>query len=231
MHSKNYNLIPLSIDQGLNRVPIGTAGGYIRLLEAPAAANVQIHLNEQNADGIPLKTYHAIEATNIEKIFVSCNAVPGEKITVVQANTAKDFKMVTPASDVKLSSLGSYESVALDQLDKIINPYNLLTKYSGDYVQTSETTVLSKTLQCDKLKIILSGYWNGYGFNDGGVTVKINGNRVLASGGYGDSNGGRNNGRVDTEIKVTRGDTLDIDIFSRDADHHGIFYIEEYTLK
>ena len=104
--AKNYNIIPLSIDNGLNAVQIGTAGGYIRLLEAPATAEVYIHLNEKNADPIPLKVYHAIEATGIEKIFVTCNTVAGGIIKIVQADIADKFRMITPASTISVSEIG-----------------------------------------------------------------------------------------------------------------------------
>ncbi len=160
MQSKNYNLIPLSIDKELKSVQIGTAGGYIRLLEAPAAAKVYIHLNESNADPIPLKVYHAIEATNIERIFVSCNAIPGEKITLVQANKTQDFKMVTPASDVNLAALGSYESLALSQLDKIINPYGIPIVTVLNDSSDTYTTIFSKTLDCDKIEITITSSRN-----------------------------------------------------------------------
>ncbi len=109
-------MITLSIDASLNRVQIGTAGGYIKLLDAPTSANVFIHLNEQNADGIPLKAYHAIEATNIEKIYVSCNAVAGATITIVQANSSTDFKMITPASDISLDKLGDFSDTAVSKI-------------------------------------------------------------------------------------------------------------------
>jgi len=231
MHSKNYNLIPLSIDQGLNRVPIGTAGGYIRLLEAPAAANVQIHLNEQNADGIPLKTYHAIEATNIEKIFVSCNAVPGEKITVVQANTAKDFKMVTPASDVKLSSLGMYESTALEQLDKILNPYYQTKVNVGTASNSSATTIFSKTMECDKIKVYLTGAFvkvGSGGFQNGSASLIVDGVECISSGGY---NGTSGSGTAFIEIEDIKGKTVEIKSYENSSSYLTTFLISEHTLK
>ena len=235
MHSKNYNLIPLSIDQGLNRVPIGTAGGYIRLLEAPAAANVQIHLNEQNADGIPLKTYHAIEATNIEKIFVSCNAVTGEKITVVQANTAKDFKMVTPASDVKLSSLGSYESVALDQLDKVINPY-LMPKITSDSFasSTTTTTVIQKSLNCDKIRISAAAfkrYGNGTPLDSSLAVFMIDNVPIGIIGGYVNSDSRHFSSNLNLELIGVRGKELKVDWEAANDDRTLGILLEEYELK
>ena len=231
MRTKNYNLIPLSIDQGLNRVPIGTAGGYIRLLEAPADANVQIHLNEQNADGIPLKTYHAIEATNIEKVFVSCNAIAGESITVVQANTAKDFKMVTPASDVKLSSLGSYESVALDQLDKLINPYIHTKLNSGTASNSSATTIFSKTLSCDMIKVYLTGAFvkvGSGGFQNGSASLFVDGIEILSSGGY---NGTSGCGTSYIKLEDIKGKTIEIKSYENSQSYITKYAILEYSTK
>lgn len=105
MTKKPYNVFELSIDTGLDAVACGTAGGYISLLEAPTNANVQIHLNDRAADPIPLKAYHAVEATEIERIFVSADAVANAKIKLVQAKRSQDFKMITPASDVNVDSI------------------------------------------------------------------------------------------------------------------------------
>lgn len=102
---KNYNVINLSIENGLNTVPIGTAGGYISVLEAPTNANIRIHLNDQMADGIPLKAYHSIEAENINKIFVSADAVSGGTIKILQASQSKDFKLIMPASNVNVDTI------------------------------------------------------------------------------------------------------------------------------
>lgn len=102
---KNYNVINLSIENGLNAVPIGTAGGYISVLEAPTNANVRIHLNDQQAAGIPLKAYHSIEAENINMIFVSADAVAGATIKILQASQSKDFKLIMQASDVNVDNI------------------------------------------------------------------------------------------------------------------------------
>ena len=231
MRTKNYNIIPLSIDNGLNAVQVGTAGGYIRLLEAPAAANVFIHLNESNADPIPLKVYHAIEATDIERIFVTCNAVPGETIKIVQANKAEDFKMITPASDVKLQSLGSYESVALEQLDKIINPYNHPSFIYGETSSSSQVTLIDKTLECDKIKVILNFGRDTHSNNrfDGLIYTHIDGN-FIASCGMNENANGQPFGVF--ELENIRGRQLKIvGSVSGDTDCTASFTLQEYTLK
>jgi len=163
MQNKNYNMITLSINTGLNRVQIGTAGGYIKLLDAPTSANVLIHLNEQNADGIPLKAYHAIEATNIEKIYVSCNAVPGSTITIVQANSSTDFRMITPASDISLDNLGDFSDTAVSKIKFIP---------SGDGI--------SRTILAGNLIELLTDTTKAIKFHSSQTTgVELNNNGVL----------------------------------------------------
>lgn len=232
MKTKNYNVIPLSIDKGLDGVQVGTAGGYIRLLEAPATAEVFIHLNDKQADGIPLKVYHAIEATDIERIFVTCNAIPGETIKIVQANTAENFKMVTPASDVKLSALGSYESVALDQLDKIINPYVLDTVSAGTNNNTTEAVFLSKTTTADKLRVrlIASSQSISFLYSNSKIRIEINGTPYAFAGGFHD------NYRmqiiyINEEILCKSGDLIEIIGSSYDTGQYTHFVLEEYTKK
>lgn len=230
--TKNYNIIPLSIDQGLDHVPVGTAGGYIRLLEAPASANVLIHLNDRNADGIPLKTYHAIEATNIEKIFVTCNALAGEQIKIVQANTSEDFKMVTPASDVKLSSLGSYESLALSQLDKIINPYNHPIVTQGYSNASGALVQFSKTTLSDMIKFNISINCNDGSYNggDGVVEIRKNGNIVFS---VSNSNVAPTDNSKTGEFFCKSGDLVEIYSYNGDnsINKNISYYIEEYKLK
>lgn len=156
MESKNYNIIKKSINNGLTAEPIGTAGGYVALLSAPTNANVRIHLNDRNADAIPLKNYHAIEATEVKKIFVSADAVTGEAIEIVQAHNSKDFRMITPASDVNIDEISGYSASLITALDKISNPYQNAITTIVETVSTTDITLLNKTLASDKIKVLIS---------------------------------------------------------------------------
>lgn len=235
LKTKNYNLIPLSIENGLNAVQIGTAGGYIRLLDAPSAANVEVHLNEKNADPIPLKVYHAIEATDIERIYVTCNAVAGGVIKIVQANTAADFKMVTPASNVALSALGSYEPTALEQLDKIINPYQSPIYTSGYWQSTTtDTLVFSKTFTCDKVNIkasVTSIYISGSNIDVSRVRIMLDGVLISSLGGWADSSGRSFQTNDKTIIENVKNKTIEVYFVSDKTYKYLGITIEEYTLK
>jgi len=232
MQSKNYNMITKSIDTGLNRVQVGTAGGYIRLLDAPASANVLIHLNEQNADGIPLKVYHAIESTHIEKIYVSCNAVAGATITIVQANSSKDFKMVTPASDVALSSLGSYDATALSQLDKIMNPYQAPLTKSGSTNSSSQISILSYIANCDKVNInldlTLQSDVSQIG-NNVGITVLVDGINVLTLFSNYTYKMWQSNNFI--SLENIRGKAIEIIAKVATSTNTASYFIQEFTLK
>ena len=147
---KNYNIINKSIDIGLRAEPIGN-GGYIKILEAPTSADILIHLNDSNADGIPLKAYHSIEAKDIDNVYISCNAVPNATLKIAQSKTALDFKIVTPVSDIAVDEIGGYSPTALALLDKVINPYGLPTFSGVEYSNGVSATVLNKVLTSDKI--------------------------------------------------------------------------------
>jgi len=166
MNDINYNIVRKSINDGLNKEPIGN-GGYIKLLEAPTSAEVLIHLNEQNTDGIPLKAYHSIEADGIERVYISCNAVVGETIQIAQAKSSNELKIITPVSDIAVEEIGGYSATALSLLDKTINPYELTNTTHGASTSAALVTLLEKTLSCDKIKInfsILGNFADGYYF-------------------------------------------------------------------
>jgi hypothetical protein len=136
---KNYNIFKLSIDNGLKSLQVGTAGDYILLLSAPALANVSIQLNENTADKIPLKAYHAINAKDTDTIFVSADAVAGETITLAQAPTSGDFQMITPASDVNIGTV----TKILDKFrpDGTAIQYKILAGDFYVFTKTNETMI------------------------------------------------------------------------------------------
>ncbi len=226
MLTKNYNVMTLSINEALNHVPFGTGGGYIKLLKAPTSANVLIHLNDSNADGIPLKAYHEIEASNIDKVFISCNAVDGETIEIVQAKTSKDFKMITPVSDIAVDEIGGYSATALALLDKVIKPYNIPTLSIAQTNNSGITTLLNKTLTSDKILINLS-YGNGDGGQyQSGIVAKLDG--VLVCGQLAYASGLTNS---KTTLEDIKGKTLTIEGRTGDSTVFVAFSLQEYTLK
>jgi len=240
MITKPYNIFELDISNGLKALPVGTAGGYISLLEAPTNANVKIHLNEREADGIPLKAYHAIEATNIEQIFVTADAVADEKITIVQSIHSDSFKMITPASDVNVDEVtqivkpvenGIYTADALTQLDKIINPYNIPIISGGIYDGTY-TTLLDATLNCDKIKINLwCGLENsGRLKTDGILELYINDILIIGTGAY-SINERNDSGLAQIELEVNQSDNIKIKGATYDDTTKSNYSIQKYTLK
>lgn len=147
-----YNRIQMSIENGLKRATLGTMGGYIQLLESPPGANVRIHINEKNSDGIPLKNYHAIEADDIERVFVSADAVANGSIVFLQSSKQK-FRLITPASDINVDEVGSYSDVALTALDKIFNRFLTPEFLSLNSSTNGTTQILNKLLDSDKIML------------------------------------------------------------------------------
>jgi len=236
---KPYNVIKLSINEALNHVPIGTGGGYLCLLSAPSEAKVLIHLNDSNADGIPLKAYHAIEATNIDKVYITCNAVAGEVIEIVQANTSRDFKMITPASDVKVETVTdivnpitvNYTTELLDAMDKIVNPYQEPIVLSNEHNNLAQTDVLAKTITCDKIKVFLNitrkNSILSYSSNSA-IGLYVDGKYILKAFQY---HPYINIPNAEIELNNVYGKTIQIIQYSQQIEDTCSYRIEEYTLK
>lgn len=169
---KNYNTIRLSIDKGLSDVKCGTAGDYVMLLDAPAIANVRVKLNDQSSDEIPLKTYHSIEAKGIDVIYVSADAIENETITIVQAKSSNEFKMITPASDVNLKEVSSFSDFAVSQLKFVPD---------GKATVNAIDSGASTTIECAGIMAIKfnSDAVLGVELNDNGVKFPMNGTNEM----------------------------------------------------
>lgn len=99
------NKIPLDISNGLTDHEIG-AGEYIILTKGPTGANVTVKANDSFKAGWPLKVGHSLRGKKeIRKIFVSCDAVAGESITLHQADSNDDFELTTPPSTVDVDTI------------------------------------------------------------------------------------------------------------------------------
>jgi len=240
MVTKPYNIFELDISNGLKALPVGTAGGYISLLEAPTNAHVKIHLNEREADGIPLKAYHAIEATNIEQIFVTADAVADEKITIVQSIHSDSFKMITPASDVNVDEVtqivkpvenGIYTTDALAQLDKIMNPYLPPTSISGESNSTDQVDILDYTPTCDKIRVNLNitrkELVRSYG-RSVGIVLAVDGIYISKAWLYIEEH---NTANAYIELENIKNKNIVVTFLTDNDVDYGSYYIQEYTLK
>ncbi len=185
----NYNIVDLSIENGLNNHLISSGQNYLILLEAPATAKVRVRLNDNTADEIPFKLNYAIKTADVSRIYVSADSVPYGKLKFGQSSTAKDFEVMTAPILGSIENVGiieevtqlreiiepvnigtiegsiivdevkkvsDFDSLLLDKLDKIINPYEMPSYIQDSNNDTGDSiTLLDITLDCDMIKIDL----------------------------------------------------------------------------
>ncbi|PLY11385.1 MAG: hypothetical protein C0626_02105 [Arcobacter sp.] len=157
-----YNMVPLSINNGLDNKKIAGSFDYIILMKAPANANVRIRLNDNTASEIPLNVNFAISAKDVTEIFVSADVVEDGAILIGQSDTIENFQILTSPVVSQIDTIGSvaevtgFSSALLTALDKISNPYDFKEIIKGNYNLSPFSTLLDTTLDCDRVDIILS---------------------------------------------------------------------------
>lgn len=159
---KAYNIITLDISNGLEKYECGTGGGYIVLISADPRANVSIALNDNDADDIPVKPYHGITASNVTKLYVSCNAVLGEKIKILQASSIKEVALL-------------YTSSPTD-FERSINKYYSSQVAGQGFISTTHQDQKSFNVpsDIDKVRVHVGGYSpcsNGALLHNGVISV------------------------------------------------------------
>ena len=154
MNSIDYNVFNLSLENGLNNHAISSGKDYIILLKSPVGANVQVRLNSNQGDLIPLKENYAIKAKDIKEIFISADIVPGGTITIGQSNSVEGFEIITAPTVNEIEEIGkinSFDTALLDKLDKIINPFELQEEHLIVQETNSSTIVFNKLINSDKV--------------------------------------------------------------------------------
>ncbi len=236
----NYNIVDLSIDGGLDRKPIASGKNYLILLEAPANANVRIRFDDNTADEIPLDTNYAIETKEVTRVYVSADDVTGGSIKIGQSASADDFKILTaPVIDsigaiaevTEVNSILDFDSILLDKLDKIANPYEQPTFLYAGTNSGSQTTLIEKILTCDKITVILNVSRKTDANNrfDGLIYAEIDGQFIASAGENGNGNG---NPIQYFTLENINGKTLKIrGCRAGDANITASFTLQEYTLK
>jgi len=238
----NYNIIEKDISNGLDNVQISGGKDYLILLEAPIGANVTLKLGSNEADAIPLPTDYSIEFDKTNDIYISSDAVSGGRIKIgVSDTTTGGIKIYpNPVLD-QVSTIGevtelSSISTALNVvLDKIINPYQLPTITQGESNSTSLTTLLSKTLTCDKITLdIMGGYYknNAVCYQYGNIQAILNGKIILANGGRASGGPYLSTGK-DGKITIENcyGQNLIINCTNSSSSFYSFFILQEFILK
>jgi hypothetical protein len=233
----NYNIIDKSINTALDNFEISGGKTYIILLEAPTGANVRIRLDDNTADEIPLDTNYGLKFSKATRIYVSSDAVSGQAIKIgVSDTTTGEFEVLPSPTVDQIDTIGEVTelagiSTALNTaLDKIINPYQVPTITTGDTNSTSDITLISKTLTCDKIICFLAidELTSHYDTVSTGITLYIDGHAVCNTGktidatGYSSSN---------ITLEGVRGKALLIKARTGGASRYAGYALNEYILK
>ena len=220
----NYNIVPLSISNGLDNKKIAGSFDYIILLKAPTNANVRVRLNENTASEIPLNNNFAISAKDVTEILISADAVENEAILIGQSDRIENFQILTaPVVEQietvnkvnEVSKVNEFSTELLTVLDKIQNPYdtNNIVIVSGNAANTSTATIYQEILDCDKIIVSLIGAltYSGNGAHKAGVIMLyIDGAMVAMDGGWNGSGGLANINGTEYTFENMRGKQLAI---------------------
>lgn len=168
------------------------------------------------------------------RCFLHIDGASAEKIQVICSNVTPDGGYI---------DLGLAETLALEattktaietlyaNLAKEINPYQPPVITNGSSNSTVLTTILSKTLSCNKLKVNLSHLQKDVnGLTQGMIAIYINSKLKGFAGGYYDTGRAITLSFNDT-IAVESGDLLEIKNISNSTLFYGYYSLEEYTLK
>lgn len=162
-----YNVGTQTLDNGLNDIEIASGLDYLIILDAPANANIKIRLNENTAPQIPMKDGWQIETLEVDKIYLSCDAVVGGVITYGQADgNIKIQPNPTINAIEKIAEIESFSPALLASITSALNPYDDPTSVIGGSTSTSVVTLLDITADFDKLvfsgAITYSGSFGNY---------------------------------------------------------------------
>lgn len=235
MNSIDYNVFNLSLENGLNNHAISSGKDYIILLKSPVGANVQVRLNSNQGDLIPLKENYAIKAKDIKEIFISADIVPGGTITIGQSNSVEGFEIITAPTVNEIEEIGkinSFDTALLDKLDKIINPFELVSQYTISTSSLSLINILTETITDDKIEIHFNGgsVASNYGHFWGRIYAILDNQIVLYFGGSDAYNGVTTpNNKVTIENK--KGSVLMIDCIVQGAVVFASATIKRYKKK
>ena len=161
-----YNVARQDITNGLTDFEISSGQDYFILLKAPANANVKVRLNSNTAPQIPIYEFWQFKSADVEKIYLSADAINGEYIEYGQADG--NVEITTNPQIGSIDSLASVDSFGvnlLNSLDKIINPYELVSQDTVSGSPQTVTDLLYETIQNDKIVVTVTGgnFTSNYG--------------------------------------------------------------------
>lgn len=165
------------------------------------------------------------------RCFLHITGTSAEDMILICSNVTPDGGYIDVEELEELALEASTKSV-IEGLDKIINPYQAPVNTSASDTNTTLTTILSKTLASDKIKIILNvASLTADGFSQ--IYVKVDGIIVgvasMQRTGTYDSFYFDNN--VVIELDNINGSLLEIASETYDATKPNNYILQEFTLK
>lgn len=150
-----YNTATFSINDGLKDLELSSGADWFVLLTTPTNANVRVKINSMTAHEIPVKEAWQIGSRDIHTIFISCDAVANEFITIGQHDG--NLQIITNPKIDKLDSITTIQKFSddlLQNLDKIVNPFEFVSMASYTTAGTSTATYYNAILDCDRIRLI-----------------------------------------------------------------------------
>lgn len=226
-----YNVGSADISQGLQDFEISSGQDYFILLSAPSNANIHIRLNENTAPQIPIKEHWQFKSADVKKVFISADAISGESIKWGQADG--NLEITTNPTINQIGSISQMGSTFLEQMDKIVNPYQMPTIITGevDTIAGARTKLLTKSLSCDKIIIDfcpVTYIKNSFSTQHGNGTISLDGVNICAIGGY-NGTSGQFNQRL--EIENVNGKVLEIEHYSPTSTYTTTYILQQFKLK
>jgi len=183
--------------------------------------NSKIHLKDSNDKYIPpIKCYIHTVGTSDQKL----------QIQTQSKHHNSDFTIEIEQQDNQTMTLEEQVTNQILELNKLINPYQEPIHISASMtLRNSLTTLLNKTLTCDKIQIDLSYYSNSWGIYQGNIFALLDGEPVTSLVMAG-SNPVRS---TKTTIENVNGKQLTIKFGSNNTYTHSFFgfHLQEFTKK
>lgn len=208
------------------------AGNWIVFDYVPSDVVVQVAFDNNSNSRLTVKQGMKIRATH-GSVYLWSTGTSAEMMSVVHWS-AEDMEIVYPPSS-DFDSLNNLGAGALASLDKIFNPYEEAVTTLGTTTSSSNLTILSKVLTCDKITISLNilrissvaSFGNGCA-----IGALIDGINVFKAWQYYHTT----NWFIDTDngtitIENVKGKTLSIISDSNSSNDSMSYCIQEYTLK
>lgn len=223
-----YNVGTQDISNGLRDFEISSSQDYFIILKAPTNANITIKLNSNDNHEIPLKDGWQISSKDVGKMYLSCDAIEGESITYGQSD---GNLIITPNPTINaidtITYLNNLGTNVINQLEKIVNPYTLISDEKLYLNTQANTTIFNAMLDCDKFIFDYSFALHYPVFY--GLHIFINDTIVKTYGHYNSGQPQTTSNEIHFELEQARGKSIRIEVLGTNIILNYCF--KKYNLK